>query len=106
MKTVSPRTLPHRQLRRLPAMAGLTSLCLALLTAAESAVPIGSQPAKFEVTDIRFVPRTLTDFGQPKAFVIAFTTVDCPVTQRYLPRLNELAAQYRGQGVQFLAVNV
>lgn len=73
---------------------------------AESKVPIGSQPGKFTFTDIRYSPRTLEDFGRPKAYVIVFTTVDCPLVQRYLPRLTELAAQYRGQGVQFVAVNV
>src|SRR5439155_21383552 len=55
---------------------------------------------------IRYLPRTLDDFGEAKAYVIAFTTTGCPLVQRYLPRLRELSVQYREQGVQFLAINV
>src|SRR5262249_53101585 len=53
-----------------------------------------------------YLPRQLADFGDKKAYVLAFTTLDCPVVQRYLPRLKSLDEAYRDQGVQFLAVNV
>jgi peroxiredoxin len=69
-------------------------------------VPVGARAAKMTFTDIRYSPRTLDDFGQPEIFVIAFTSVDCPLVQRYLPRLRELSAEYSGRAVQFLAVNV
>ena len=74
--------------------------------AREKKVPIGAQPEKFTFKDIRYLPRTLDDFGQPKAFVIVFTTTGCPLVKRYLPRLKELSAQYSDKGVQFIAVNV
>jgi thiol-disulfide isomerase/thioredoxin len=79
---------------------------LALAEAKEKKVPIGATPEKFTLKDIRYLPRTLDDFGQPKAFVIVFTTTGCPLVQRYLPRLKELSAQYQDQGVQFVAINV
>src|SRR4030095_1847553 len=81
-------------------------LLLATAQAKEKKVPIGATPEGFTFKDIRYLPRTLDDFGQPKAFVIVFTTTGCPLVQRYLPRLKELSAQYRDQGAQFLAVNV
>ena len=74
--------------------------------AKEKKVSIGAQPEKFTFKDIRYLPRTLDDFGQPKVFVIAFTTTGCPLAQRYLPRLKDLSSQYHDQGVQFIAVNV
>ena len=49
---------------------------------------------------------TLADLGEKKAYVIMFTTLDCPVVQRYVPRLKELDEAYRDKGVQLLAVNV
>lgn len=86
-------------------------LVLATAQAAENRpdapkVDIGTQVKSFTFKDIRFLPRTLSDLGEKKAFVIVFTTLDCPVVQRYLPRIKELEAKYRDQSVQFLALNV
>jgi peroxiredoxin len=69
-------------------------------------VKIGQKVADFSFKDIRYLPRTLADFKDKKAFVIVFTTLDCPIVQRYLPRLKELDEAYRDSGVQFLAVDV
>ena len=71
-----------------------------------SAVKIGQKVGDFTFKDIRYLPRQLADFGEKKAFVIAFTTLDCPVVQRYLPKLKALDEAYRDKGVQFVAVNV
>ncbi|HEV3137548.1 MAG TPA: redoxin family protein [Pirellulales bacterium] len=71
-----------------------------------AAVKIGQKVDDFTFKDIRYLPRQLSDFGEKKAFVIAFTTLDCPVVRRYLPRLKALDEAYRDSGVQFLAINV
>src|SRR5437879_1153879 len=71
-----------------------------------AAVKIGDKVGEFTFKDIRYLPRQLADFGDKKAFVIAFTTLDCPVVQRYLPKLKALDEAYRDKGVQVLAVNV
>jgi peroxiredoxin len=73
----------------------------AVLTAA----PVGEPAGKFTVTDIRFSSRTLDDFGLHKAFVFVFTTSGCPLAQRYLPRVKEMAAAFADRDVQFVAVN-
>ena len=63
-------------------------------------------------TDIRFLPRSLSDFVSKKdpvpkrAFVLVFANVTCPMVQRFWPRLKQLDAEFRDQGVQFVAVNV
>ncbi|MEX0676388.1 MAG: redoxin family protein [Pirellulales bacterium] len=72
----------------------------------DPAVKIGQKVQDFTFKDIRYLPRTLADFGDKKAYVILFTTLDCPVAQRYLPKLAELDLAYRDSGAQFLAVNV
>ena len=66
----------------------------------------GEAVGKLTFKDIHYLPRTLDDLGQQKAYVLVFTTTTCPLVQRYLPRLNELARQYAGKEVQFLALNV
>jgi len=81
-------------------------------TAARQPAPVGSQLASCTFTDIRYLPRTLSDFVSDKdpvkkrAFVLVFTNATCPIVQRYLPRLKQLEADYRDQGVQFVAVDV
>lgn len=67
---------------------------------------IGDAIADFPFVDIRHLPRTLSELGPSRATVVVFVTADCPVVKRSLPRLRELDGLYRGQGVQFLAVNV
>ena len=73
---------------------------------------IGDKLAACTFTDIRFLPRSLSDFVsekdpvQKRAFVLVFTNTTCPLVQQYLPRLKELNAEFRDQGVQFVAVNV
>lgn len=69
-------------------------------------VGIGSRVSDLRFKDIRYLPRTLDDFGSKKAYVLVFTNTSCPIVQRYLPVLNRLDADYRAKGVQFVAVNV
>ena len=64
---------------------------------------IGEAVPKLKFTDTRSLPRTLDDFGAKKAIVIAFIDTSCPVAQRYLPTLKDLAKEYKD--VQFLALN-
>jgi thiol-disulfide isomerase/thioredoxin len=72
----------------------------------QAPVKIGQPAGDFTFKDIRYLPRKLADFGDKKAYVILFTTLDCPVVQRYLPKLKALDEAYRDKGVQFLAMNV
>ncbi len=72
---------------------------------AQDAVKVGDRIGKLKFTDIRYVPRTLDDFGAKKAFVLVFTNTSCPLAQRYLPVLQALAEEYRTKDVQFVAVN-
>ena len=72
----------------------------------EPAVPIGAEIAPFRFMDAHFLPRSLGELGQPKAFVITFTTNDCPIARRYLPKLGDLERRFRDRGVQFLLLNV
>ncbi|MDR3638608.1 MAG: redoxin family protein [Isosphaeraceae bacterium] len=89
-------------------MALLTALGFARVRAAEGdqAPPVGQRVQGLEFKDIRFLTRTLDDFGPKRAFVVIATNTTCPVVARYLPVLAELERAYRERGVQFLALNV
>lgn len=67
---------------------------------------IGDQVADLRFKDIRYLTRSLKDFGPRKFHVLVFTNTTCPLVQRYWPKLKRLEAQYREQGVQFVNVNV
>ncbi len=91
-------------LRLIMSVVVSTACCGAL--AAESSLAVGHKAPAFTFTDIRYLPRSLADFGEVKAYVIVFTKGDCPLVQRYAPKLKSLDEAYRDKGVQFLALNV
>lgn len=73
---------------------------------AERVALVGSVVGPFTFTDTRWHARTLEDLGSATAYVIVFTTIDCPVARRTLPALAELERVWRARGVRFLAVDV
>jgi peroxiredoxin len=72
---------------------------------AEVGAKVGATVGAMEFVDIRYLRRTLADFGKPRACVLFFVTNSCPIVLRYLPRLRAMA-RASGVQVQFLAVNV
>lgn len=81
--------------------------CLVVLGPLPAAeVPIGTAVADLRFKDIRYVARSLADFGDKKAVVLVFVETGCPLAQKYMPVLDKLERTYRDKGVQFVAVNV
>jgi thiol-disulfide isomerase/thioredoxin len=91
---------------RTAAAAVVVSAVLAAAAPAEGEVKIGTAVKGLTFKDIRYLNRTLDDLPKSKAYVLVFTTTSCPLVQRYLPTLNRLEKEYRGKGVQLVAVNV
>jgi len=56
--------------------------------------------------DLRWQLRTLRDLPAANATVVWFATIECPLVQRYLPRVGQIANDYAGRGVTTLVVNV
>jgi thiol-disulfide isomerase/thioredoxin len=95
----------ERPMRRwFPVLVLMVIPCAAAAGADRPAV--GTKVETVEFKDIRFLPRSLDDFGSKKAIVVIAVTNSCPLVQRYLPVLAELEKSYRDRGVQFLALNV
>jgi peroxiredoxin len=92
---------------------GFLSICLALrphvasrTVADEKPIRLGDKVPQLTFKDTRYLPRSLDDFPQQKAYVLVFTATDCPLVERYLPVLQKLESAYRGKSMQFLAINV
>lgn len=94
----------------------LGSLCLLILGFGAALSVAQDKPMKKPVLgkkvpalmfkDIRYLPRSLSDFSGKRYFVIYASNLSCPLVARYWPRLKELNAQYQKQGFQFLSLNV
>ena len=73
----------------------------------ETSLPeIGSLVSDLRFKDIRALPRSLSEMGKPKAWVLVFTTTHCPLVRKTLPKLVELQSHFRESNVQFVAINV
>lgn len=66
---------------------------------------IGARVADLRFKDIRYVPRSLRDFGDKKAVVLIFTNTTCPIVQKYWPKLKRLHETFEPKGVQFVSIN-
>ncbi|MBL9122472.1 MAG: redoxin domain-containing protein [Planctomycetaceae bacterium] len=65
-----------------------------------------SRLANFELRDYRGKTWSLEkDAATSKLVVVAFLGTDCPLVKLYAGRLEELANEYRAQGVTFIGIN-
>jgi peroxiredoxin len=82
-------------------------LVAALVPAQAPAEPpaVGKPVADFKLHDFQGTPRTLADHAASKLIVVAFLGADCPLANRYAPRLAELARDYVPRGVAFLGID-
>src|SRR5262249_4173644 len=103
---ISKRLFPHgeRAMQSFRALGAFTVVLVCTAAAhAQDAVKIGDTIGRLKFTDIRYLPRTLDDFGKKPAYVLVFTNTSCPLVQRYLPTWQALANEHKA--VQFAAVN-
>lgn len=79
-----------------------------LLCAGAAAAPfqLGDTVAGVSFKDIRYLPRTLGDFGEQNAFLFAFTTLHDPASQDALRALGEIGESEATTRAVLAAVNV
>jgi len=71
-----------------------------------ASVTVGSKVDEFYVKDIRSVTRSLSELGDKRVLVFVFTTTQCPIVRKSIPKLVELSQGYDGSDVSFVSVNV
>ncbi len=67
---------------------------------------VGDSIGELRFKDIRGLPRSMTDLGKKRAYVLVFTTTQCPLVRRTMPKLIDLDARFGPKDVQIVAVNV
>jgi peroxiredoxin len=81
-------------------------IAMILSAAAYSQVPtVGSSIESFSLPDTAGTTRTLTDLAGKNGAVIVFLSAQCPVVRGYVPRINQLAADYQAKGINFIGIN-
>ncbi|MSR58270.1 MAG: redoxin domain-containing protein [Planctomycetaceae bacterium] len=70
-----------------------------------SAGALGRRVPNFVLADQAGKEVALADCREMKFVVVTFINCECPISNQYLPVLNELHQQYAAQGVQFAAIN-
>jgi peroxiredoxin len=85
---------------------GLAVVLSTQVAAAEKSDRTPTSPVEnFTLQDIHRRPRSLAEYKDKQAFVLAFLDTECPLANLYVPTLVELHKKYSGKGVQFLAIN-
>src|ERR1051325_5649101 len=87
------------------ALVSIAAIICNSATRAQEPAKMGEVAGSLKFTDIRYLPRTLDDFGPKKAYVLVFTNTSCPLVQRYYPTLQALSKEYAGKDVQLVGVN-
>jgi hypothetical protein len=84
----------------------LTAMVLNPALGAERTPKIGETIVDLRFNDIRALQRSLADLGKPRAYVFVFTSTQCPLVRRTMPKLVELHNRFAIRDVQFVVVNV
>jgi peroxiredoxin len=81
-------------------------VALLLSAAVYSQTPaVGSTIESFSLPDTAGTTRTLKDLSGENGGVIVFLSAQCPVVRGYVPRINQLAADYQARGINFIGIN-
>jgi peroxiredoxin len=64
----------------------------------------GAAELQFSLRDVDGVEHRQVEWASKRAIAIFFTTVDCPLSNGYVPEMNRLRQEYAGRGVAFYAV--
>ncbi len=83
----------------------VATLLLAGLSLPAAALDFGETAPELGFKDIRYLPRTLADFGERKAIVIGLTAEDSDAAREFLKGLESLNDRYRAQGVEVAHMN-
>jgi peroxiredoxin len=92
-------------MRRLAILAAVALAVLSLTARGEEDSGVGVKIGEFKLQDHLGARRSLSEWRERKAVVVAFLGVECPLAKLYGPRLAELSRKYEPQGVQFLGIN-
>ncbi len=81
---------------------------LTFVLAAESkaqSLAVGATVENFSLPDINGKSQSLNDLKGEKGAVVVFLSAQCPVVKIYNDRINQIAADYKAKGINFIGIN-
>lgn len=67
--------------------------------------PIGTILEDFKLTDTNGTEQTYKNLKGEKGTIIVFLSIQCPVVKAYDTRINQIAADYKAKGINFIGIN-
>jgi peroxiredoxin len=92
-------------------MKKLNVLFIAILSLAMFAITanaqfkIGSEVENFKLSDTNGVEKSFNDLKGKNGTIVVFLSVQCPVVKGYDERLNKIAEDYSGKGINVIGIN-
>ncbi|QYO67182.1 thioredoxin family protein [Leptolyngbya sp. 7M] len=88
------------------AFAFLASVLLFANTTAEAGgIEIGSKLENFKMMGTDGKEHSFNDLKGKNGAVIIFLSAQCPVVKAYISRIDEIAAEYKTKGINFIGIN-
>lgn len=74
-------------------------------TANADGIEIGAKLENFKMTGTDGKEHSFNDLKGKNGAVIIFLSAQCPVVKAYISRIDEIAAEYKAKGVNFIGIN-
>ena len=65
---------------------------------------LGAQGLQFALRDVDGIEHRQSEWAGKRAIAVFFKTVDCPLSNGYVPEMNRIRQEYAARGVAFYAV--
>ena len=76
-----------------------------LSVGARGGLEIGAAVENFSLPDTDGAVKGLNDLKGKKGTLVVWLSAQCPVVKGYKDRINEIAAEYRAKGINFIGIN-
>ena len=76
-----------------------------LSVGARGGLEIGAAVENFSLPDTDGAVKGLNDLKGKKGTLVVWLSAQCPVVKGYKDRINEIAAEYRAKGINFVGIN-
>ncbi len=83
----------------------LMALVIAVPNSLAGEFTIGSTVENFKLSDINGVEKSFNDLKGEKGTMVIFLSAQCPVVKQYNDRMNQVVADYKTKGINFIGIN-
>ena len=86
-------------------LAVITFISFANVSSANDDFAVGKTLENFKLPDTNGAEKSFNDLKGKNGAVVVFLSAQCPVVKGYNDRINQIAADYRAKGINFIGIN-